>query len=321
MIVIAENCGMCVGAKNSVELAEQALAEAEQSGRTVVLFKELLHNPTVMGRLRERGAVCCDSLDGLPDNPLVVVRAHGETKAFYEEMKKRNIPFRDATCPNVRRVHELVEKAHAAGNAVIIFGQPGHPEVEGSNGWCGNQAFIVNDAKTLAALPAIRAEEICVVCQTTAGRNRTGELLEMLRSRMPDARITWHNTICPAPIAMQGPSRQLAMNCDILFTIGGRKSANTTELREYCKAANAAECPEQMETCREFHEYLEKNGDTVRRAKRYGFTAGASTPLSEVRKCASLLVSWLNADQERVPASRMTADSVVAGLPAASASQ
>lgn len=293
MIRIAENCGLCSGAKRSIDIAEAALREAKASGRPVVLYKELLHNATVMDRLRDMGARRVDDVAEIPADAIVIVRAHGEGEAFHERVRAAGLDCRDATCPNVRKIHELVRDAHAAGKAIVLFGKHGHAEAEGASGWCGDAAAILENEADVDAMPEPEAADILAVCQTTSGAETVERLLARLRARFPAKRIEFKSTICSAPLRIHQPSRELAARCDILFTIGGAKSANTTELRKKCESVGNAECPEQMDSCRLFFDFLKANAEKITPDKRYGFTAGASTPVEEVRKCADLLAFWL----------------------------
>ena len=42
----------------------------------------------------------------------------------------------DAACPNVTKIHRLVEKAEQEGRQPVIIGTPDHPEVVAIAGWC-----------------------------------------------------------------------------------------------------------------------------------------------------------------------------------------
>ncbi len=292
MIRIAEDCGLCVGARKSIDVAEAALREGAAFARPVVLYKELLHNDVVMEDLLQRGALCVHSPDDIPPNALVVVRAHGEGKSFYDFAARENLTLRDATCANVKKIHELVRRAHREGKAVVIFGKRGHAETEGVRGWCPGAAVVETEADIDALPDAERGTEnagLFAVCQTTIARDRAERLLARLRERFPERTVEFADTVCAAPLRIHAPSLRLAEECDVLFTIGGAASANTAELRRYCEQAGCASCPPQIASCRAFAAYLDGHAPSLRPGLRYGFTAGASTPRAEVEKCRDLL--------------------------------
>ncbi len=299
MIRIAEHCGFCAGARRSIDIALAALREGEASGRPVVLYRELLHNAAVMESLRGRGALVVDAVADIPENALVVVRAHGEGKAFHDAMRAAGRDVRDGTCANVRKIHGIVRAGAEAGKAVVIIGKRGHPEVEGANGWCGGAATVAETEDDIAAMPPPAAAAILAVCQTTAGGETVERLLGSLRRRFPGKTVEFGNTLCPAPLRILEPSLRLAGECDVLFTIGGAESANTSELRARCAAVGAASCPPQLEDCRQFFAYLRENERSLGPDGRYGFTAGASTPPEEVRRCRDLLAFWLYAAETK----------------------
>ena len=53
-------------------------------------------------------------------------------------MSKIQVEILDATCPFVKRIHGIVEKAQQEGRLPVIIGTRSHPEVEGIAGWCGD---------------------------------------------------------------------------------------------------------------------------------------------------------------------------------------
>ena len=50
----------------------------------------------------------------------------------------------DATCPYVKKIHDLVKEKYEEGYKIIIAGDDEHPEVKGINGWCENTAPILS---------------------------------------------------------------------------------------------------------------------------------------------------------------------------------
>ena len=101
------------------------------------------------------------------------MRSHGESKDFCTEAAGRGIHIVDATCPFVKKIHDLVEEAYAAGYQIVILGDAAHPEVRGINGWCENTALVVHTAEEARRL---HADNLFVVCQTTIRRELLDEV-------------------------------------------------------------------------------------------------------------------------------------------------
>ncbi|MDR1815806.1 MAG: bifunctional 4-hydroxy-3-methylbut-2-enyl diphosphate reductase/30S ribosomal protein S1, partial [Clostridiales Family XIII bacterium] len=126
-ILRAKHMGFCGGVDRAVRLAEEA-APCHSVGA-------IIHNDGVMRGLAEKGLTVAESLDEVPDGATVVVRSHGEGPAFFEEAAARGLMVVDATCPKVKRIHELVAEAAARGERVVVVGDPLHPEVRATVAW------------------------------------------------------------------------------------------------------------------------------------------------------------------------------------------
>ena len=81
-------------------------------------------------------------------------------------MKSKNIEYCDATCPNVTRIHKIINEKYNNGYVIVIIGKKNHPEVIGSNGWCENKAFIIENDEDVKKL-IIENDKILIIAQTT----------------------------------------------------------------------------------------------------------------------------------------------------------
>ena len=192
-------------------------------------------------------------------------KGHGVGKDVYEKLKERGVRILDATCPYVKRIHEIVSKKQEEGFKIVIVGDPQHPEVKGINGWCDGKALIVSDEKEAENL-AYSDERICTVAQTTFMQSRYDAIFETLKKRFAFA--LKFDTICNATVERQTEAAELSKAADAMVVIGGRNSSNTQKLYEICRQ----NCPRT---------YLIENADelpSVNNIKTVGITAGASTP-------------------------------------------
>lgn len=261
-IIVAKHSGFCFGVDKAVKTAFSVQCD----GRVFTLG-QLIHNAQVTEALRRKGIKPIDDIDELKENDCVIIRAHGVGRDVYERLNARNVRILDATCPYVRRIHEIVRKKHEEGYKIVIVGDPSHPEVRGINGWCGGKALIVSDEEEAESIQP-SDDRVCVVAQTTFRRSNYDAIYETLKKKFAFA--LKFDTICNATVERQTAAAELSKAADAMIVIGGKNSSNTQKLYEICRQY----CPQT---------YLVENADELplfdkNNIKTVGITAGASTP-------------------------------------------
>ena len=266
-ILLAQNSGFCFGVKQALEKTEREI-EQKRCGKTtgaLYTWGPLIHNRTVTDALQAQGVHIAAHLEEVAAADTLIVRSHGESKDFFTEAAGRGIHIVDATCPFVKKIHDLVEEAYAAGYQIVILGDAAHPEVRGINGWCENTALVVHTAEEARR---IHADNLFVVCQTTIRRELLDEVTAVFAAAGKKAQI--HNTICNATTLRQNSCMKLAKMCDCFIVIGGHNSSNTQKLAEIAK-----------KTCKKVY-FIEKIEDLplhkIAKYNKIGVAAGASTP-------------------------------------------
>ena len=122
-IRIAKSAGFCFGVSRAVETVEQA---AEQ-GKQVVTLGPIIHNRHVVNKFDDMGIRVIEKPEDAQEGMTVIIRSHGVSRDVYEQLESRNVEIIDATCPFVKRIHSIVEKAAAAVDLPIIMGTRSHP--------------------------------------------------------------------------------------------------------------------------------------------------------------------------------------------------
>ena len=171
---MAESAGFCFGVERAVNL----VYEQVETGKTIYTYGPITHNDEVVSELAKKG-VCIlegeESLKGLTSGT-VVIRAHGVPRRVYELLREKGIECVDATCPFVKRIHEIVEKESKAGKHIIVVGNPLHPEVEGIVGWCDGPVTVLEtpeEARDFVQKGEVFKENpLCIVAQTTFNYNK-----------------------------------------------------------------------------------------------------------------------------------------------------
>ena len=264
-VELAKSAGYCAGVRMAVQKAMDAPA-----GEYVTLGA-IIHNKNVELRLEERDTYAVNSVEEVPEGRGVIIRSHGVTKAVYDELERRGIDYIDATCPHVRRIHEIAMEESRAGRRVIVIGDPDHPEVQGILGWCRGGA-VVSCAEDVDRLlrenPRYRDAPVSTVCQTTNTRAVYENCVNKLKKECTNLKN--FDTICGATRKRQKEAAEIASRSDVMVVVGDRSSSNTRKLYDICRE----NCPRTL--------FAESAGDIkpgcVRACDNVGITAGASAP-------------------------------------------
>ena len=266
-VKLAKTAGFCYGVRRAVELAEGLVAQ----GKPCAMLGSIIHNDHVIAQLQSQGMAVCASLDDLPPDCAVLLRSHGESKAVHDALTAGGWEIVDAACPNVQRIHALVQEAEREGRLPIIVGDPGHPEVLATAGWCAHPVVVdgLEGLKTwLLGDPARPSLPLTMVSQTTGRAATWKSCVDFAKKVCTNLKI--FDTICNATYARQREAVALAAESDAMIVIGDSKSANTTRLAELCRAhcVQVVCIPSAAEL-----DQAQFNG-----LSQVGITAGASTP-------------------------------------------
>ena len=296
---VAKSAGFCFGVSRSVELAQKMLKEG-----AAYSLGQIIHNDDVVSYLARRGLSVINSPEELPAGARVIVRSHGVSRAVYEELCSRTDKVTDATCPKVKRIHELVSQATADGCFVVIIGMHGHPEVEAVKGWCSD-CVICENAEELSVWyeesGKLLDKPITMVVQTTQTRSNFTECASFLKKRCTNLQI--FDTICGATSMRQEEAAKLAAECDAMVVIGGKHSANSVHLSvicsELCPNVQFIENADELDT------------DKLRDACTVGITAGASTPAWIIKEVSNKMSEEIKIDAAAAEEKEMSFDEML----------
>ena len=274
---VAKTAGFCFGVKRAVD---QVYEQTEkEKGKKIYTYGPIIHNEEVVKDLRSRGVEVIHSEEELAalTEGIVIIRSHGVPKRIYDLLEERKLQYVDATCPFVKKIHNIVKKASEEGSHVIIIGNPEHPEVQGIMGWSLLPVTVIQDAEEAEQLSLPEEQKICIVSQTTFNYNKFKDLVEIISKKRYDISVL--NTICNATKERQTEAKSIAKGVDAMIVIGDKHSSNTQKLFEICKKA-----------CNNTY-YIQTLDDLdmnqLRSVETVGIKAGASTPnkiIEEVQK-------------------------------------
>lgn len=261
-IEIAPHAGFCSGVRRAIEIAQDC---AKRDG-TYYTLGPIVHNEAVVKSLEDMGISPINCLADIGDSAAgIIIRSHGAPAHIWEEARSRGIEIVDATCPLVKRIHDLVTTLQKEGYDIIVYGDIHHPEVQGIIGWVDKAQVVANkeDASQVS-----KANKLAVVSQTTKNERDYFQVVQELIPKAKEIRV--FNTICAATRLRQESGQSLANRVDMILVVGDRQSSNTTTLFKEC--SNTGVPTHLIQSAEEIQP------DWLKGVNRVGITAGASTP-------------------------------------------
>jgi 4-hydroxy-3-methylbut-2-en-1-yl diphosphate reductase len=263
-VKIASNAGFCFGVKRAMTMAWH---ELEKNEDTIYSLGPLIHNNQAVQKYEEKGLKTISAIDDVGHKSNIIIRSHGVSEEIYNKAKENDINIMDATCPFVKKIHEIANRYYKDGYKIIIIGDSKHPEVIGINGWCNNEAIIIKTLEDLKVVNLDNNQKYCVVAQTTINVNLYDKIVDEMSKQLKN--IVLHNTICSATKVRQEAAKELSKEVEAMVVIGGKHSSNTQKLVQICEENAPTFAIETKEDL------------SVNDLKKYdyiGITAGASTP-------------------------------------------
>jgi len=279
-VKIAEKAGFCFGVSRAVRIAQEGI----DSGKKIATLGPIIHNSAVVESFNRQGARIIESPQDARQGETVIIRSHGIKKSEQEALEKNGIDFIDATCPFVKKIHNIVSEAYKKDYDIIIIGDKNHPEVIGINGWCENSATVIESEEQAENLAFQDEKNTYIVAQTTFERELWKKITKIIKNTCQSAIV--FDTICSATNERQKYAAELAKESDVFVVVGGRHSSNTKKL--YQIAAPLSKHVFLVEEAGELPKDIMSLGDS------FGITAGASTPEHIIKEVLETMVEEKN---------------------------
>ena len=243
IVEIDPDSGFCYGVVRAIRMAENEL----QNGNALFSLGDIVHNEPEVARLNRHGMRTINHHDLQQlRNAKVLIRAHGEPPDTYRTAVGNNISVVDATCPVVlnlqKKVHGAYLESQTNNGQVVIYGKPGHAEVNGLVGQTENTAMVINSVEKVGQINVNRP--VYLFAQTTMtieGLQRIRAAIEQLRNEQhigDDIPFQVNDTIC-RQVSNRGPQLSaFARRHDVVIFVSGSKSSNGKALYEVCLNAN-----------------------------------------------------------------------------------
>lgn len=272
-VILAKTAGFCYGVNRAVNMLEDEIGKLNSIGT----YGPIIHNTSVVESFKKRGVKVYDSLEEIDNNTTVLIRSHGVSKAEMGMINKKSNGVLDATCPFVKKIHNIVEKYYNLGYNVYVVGDVNHPEVKGILGWCNNSAVVFD---SLNGIPQelFSKEKVCVVSQTTFDRKIWEQISQHINETNPDAIVV--DTVCNATMDRQNEVIELSQKCEAVVVIGDRLSSNSKRLADVAKKY----CDNVF-----FVQNVSELSHELDKFNVVGVTAGASTPACIIKEVVNML--------------------------------
>lgn len=269
-IAITRFPGFCKMVERAIVIAESAAEEFPD--KKVYTLGRLAHNDRVSERLSKKGISVAISPEELTAGDVLVISAHGAPPSVYEASAKRGIIVRDATCPNIVKIHDTIKKYGEKGYFVLLIGDEKHREIVGDSGWARDVAVADNAEKAISILTEKGVEKAVVVFQTTFEVEKYSDIADKLQKFAENSKKTLVilKSICYTTIERQAEAESLSESADVVLVVGDSGSSNTAKLLEISrKKADAV----LIEKVSDLQSVKIKNNIT-----KLAVLAGASTP-------------------------------------------
>jgi len=280
---VSKYSGFCFGVTSAVKAAYTNL-ETPLSDKSLYMYGEIINNPVVISELQNQGIKLINNIDEVehPVNSKVLIRAHGVPEHTIDSLKRKGASVIDKTCPRVKNVHRVVRKAAAEDYDVILVGDSEHPEIIGTIGWCKTRVTLIENlehAKQIMPDYVATSDVTYMVSQTTYNSKSYEEIVTYCSSLLPS--IKHHYTICNVTSDRQTEIRELAKGADFVLIVGGKASANSTELftiaSEYCPKTQHVESEADIDI------------SMITGVSTLVICSGASTPDTSIEACVKVV--------------------------------
>ena len=273
-IIVAKSAGFCFGVNRAINIVNSLLDKNVK----VSTLGPIIHNMEVVNELESRGCKAVSSIDEIENGATLVIRSHGVPKYVIDKLDENGVKYEDATCPFVKKIHNIVANPDNKDGIVLIAGNSVHPEVEGIIGHCSTECHTFKNSEEINEIYnnilKKNNKQVFVVAQTTFDTKEWKKCVKKIKKLCTNAKI--FDTICNATSVRQTEADLLAAQSDFMVVIGDRHSSNTGKLFDICKR----QCDNTVliETADEL------DALQVSVAEKIGVTAGASTPARIIKE-------------------------------------
>ncbi|WP_243031126.1 4-hydroxy-3-methylbut-2-enyl diphosphate reductase [Thermus altitudinis] len=296
-VYLARPRGFCAGVVMAIQTVERWAETLKEAGELVV-YHEIVHNRTVVERLKAKGVHFVENLADIErlrqERPLagtLVFSAHGHPPAVRKKAAEMGFHILDATCPLVTKVHTEARRYAREGYWILLVGDSAdHQEVKGTYGEAPERTILVAVHIHVGKDPRLAdprtvevpdPERVVVLTQTTLSVEDTLKTIEILKKRFPRLVVPARKDLCYATQNRQEAVRRIAPHVDLFLVLTSPHSSNGMRLLELAQSLTGRAY--RLESARDLREEWLQGADSL------GITSAASTPEDLVQELVALL--------------------------------
>ena len=285
-VTILEPCGYCSGVERAMKMAIET--KKNNPTKNVVVLGMLVHNKDSLKKLEENGITTIykkdcsleQLIDEIKEPSIVVLTAHGHSKAVEEKLLDNGHEIVDATCPFVKSSFDLIEAAVSIDRHVFYIGVENHPECIAALS-ISDKVHFLNVKKP--EWDRVECERPVLISQTTLSE-REVERIEF-DSFIHYPKIEKIKGICNASTARQDALICLPDDVDLIYVVGDVNSNNTKTLFNLAKYYYPETRVELIQNASEV------NKKDLLGLSHIVISSGASTPREVVEEIKSTLLN------------------------------
>lgn len=223
--------GFCTGALKAIDLVKKV--RKDNPDNNIILFGPILHNENInelMNNLKIRVLdlpyeAYSDVIDTLSIDDIVILPAHGHDNYLEEKLLRKGILYVDATCPIIKKIHDLILIDYADRD-IIYIGKKSHIEAITTTSLKENIfLFDINDRTDLTQY---HISKPIILYQTTLTKYDVKESIKIIKKLFPDAQEG--KTLCrQCTIRQNNLIKSLNENVFVIV-VGSKNSSNTLSL-------------------------------------------------------------------------------------------
>ncbi|MCI6789158.1 MAG: hypothetical protein MR606_04905 [Mollicutes bacterium] len=269
--------GFCTGALKAIDLVKKV--RKDNPDNNIILFGPILHNENInelMNNLKIKVLdlpyeAYSDVIDTLSIDDIVILPAHGHDNYLEEKLLRKGILYVDATCPIIKKIHDLILIDYADRD-IIYIGKKSHIEAITTTSLKEN--IFLFDINYHTDLTQYHISKPIILYQTTLTKYDVKDSIKIIKKIFPDAQEG--KTLCRQCTIRQNNLIKSLDDNVFVIVVGSKNSSNTISLLNiYYKTTKN----ENIMLVNSLDEVKKMN---FNKNYKYIITSGTSTPNSIV---------------------------------------
>lgn len=261
--------GYCYGVVKAISIAKKAV-ETEQ--KPIYVLGDIVHNKYVSDYLKsldittieDKSSSRLELLDKI-ENGTVIFTAHGVSPQVRKKAREKGLNMIDATCPEVMKTQEQIEKYLEMKYTIIFIGKKNHPEAEACVDIDSSNTIFISSEDDIKSYQYNKSKYF-IAYQSTLNTDDLKGISNKLKTLLSDKIVVDNHGVCDATKSRQEAVKNLE-GIDFLVVVGDENSNNSNKLVEITNVP-----------AKRIISISELNLEDFKDINTVAITSGASTP-------------------------------------------